>query len=84
MSRENDSKKTDNEKNLLSFPLIVAAIQGDLEAISIIVNHYDKNINYLSTRSVKSENRTVYWDIDSEMYHCLRAHLIHKIQEFKI
>ena len=42
-----------DERGLLPYPVIIAAIKGDPEAMNIVIQHYDSEIAYLSMRTLR-------------------------------
>ena len=57
--------------NLLSFPIIAAAINGNVDAINVVVKHYD-------------ENGMPVLFVDEEMRRRLETKLITRILSFKL
>ena len=46
-----------DERGLLPYPVIIAAIKGDPEAMNIVIQHYDSEIAYLSMRTLPRRRR---------------------------
>ena len=68
----------------ISFPVIVAAASGDVDAINAVLKRYEGYIARLSTRRLYDEDGHSYMVIDEEMRRRLETKLITKILEFKI
>lgn len=76
--------KTCKNGNLLSFPVIYAASQGDAEAISKVLEHYEGYIITLSTRTLYDENGHPHICIDEGIRRRLQTKLIAAVLNFKI
>jgi hypothetical protein len=63
----------------LPLPVILAAIEGDGEALAAVVNHYKGYIRYLAMRPLKDEYGNEYLCVDEDMRLRLEAKLIHSI-----
>ena len=70
--------------NLLSFPIIAAAINGNVDAINVVVKHYAGYITALSTRHLYDENGMPVLFVDEEMRRRLETKLITRILSFKL
>ena len=70
--------------NLISRPVIVAAVSGDPIAMERIVNHYAPYINKLSIRTLYDEYGNPVRVIDDHMRLALEAKLMHAITKFII
>ena len=70
--------------NLLPFPVILAASQGDAEAISIVLEHYDGYITTLSTRTLYDEKGVPHICVDEGIRRRLQTKLIAAVLNFKI
>lgn len=73
-----------NTKTGLSFSIISAAVDGDIDAINTILKRYEGYITRLSTRRLHDENGNSYMVIDEEMRRRLETKLITKILKFKL
>ena len=73
-----------DERGLLPYPVIIAAIKGDPEAINIVIQHYDSEIAYLSMRTLRDERGNTYYGIDEDIRDRLRSHLIRAVLSFKV
>ena len=70
--------------NLLPFPIIAAAINGNVDAINAVVKHYAGYITALSTRQLYDENGMPVLFVDEEMRRRLETKLITRILSFKL
>lgn len=72
------------EDQLLPFSIIESATQGDPDAISSVLNHFDGYIATLSTRTLYDEYGRSYRCLDPELKKRMEAKLIIRIlQKFK-
>ena len=71
-------------ENLLPFPVISAAANGDTEAMCVILKHYDKYIAKLCTRTLKDDAGNSYSYVDEEMRNRLQVRLITRTLNFRI
>ena len=60
-------------------PVILAAVNGDENALAAVVAHYQKYIRALATRPVKDEYGNEYLYVDEDMRLRLETKLIHSI-----
>ena len=66
-------------------PVILAAVNGDENALVAVVAHYQKYIRALATRPVKDEYGNEYLYVDEDMRLRLETKLIHSIvTSFKV
>ncbi len=70
--------------NLLPFPVIAAATNGDVDAINAVLKHYEKYIASLSVKRVYDEKGKGFLIVDEELRRRLETKLITKILAFKI
>lgn len=80
-------KKAYNKKDkvdTLPFYVIKLATQGDVEAINIILKHYERYIIRLSTRELYDQYGNVHFCVDETLRRRLETKLITKIISFKI
>ena len=61
-------------------PVILAAVNGDENALAAVVAHYQKYIRALATRPVKDEYGNEYLYVDEDMRLRLETKLIHSIE----
>lgn len=73
-----------NEADLLSFHIIVAASAGDVEAINVVLKHYEGYIAGLSIRKLYDESGQPHYCVDETLRRRLETKLITKILDFKI
>lgn len=69
---------------LLPFHVISAATHGDIEALSVVLKHYDNYIKRLSTRTVKDDSGNSHSYVDDEMYNRLKLRLITRTLAFNV
>lgn len=69
-------------KDLLTYPVIVAAVSGNVDAINIILKHYEGYIAKLSTRITYDEANIPHLCVDEELRRRLETKLITKILTF--
>ncbi len=60
-------------------PVILAAVNGNEEALAAVVSHYQKYIRALATRPLKDEYGNEYLCVDEDMRLRLETKLIHSI-----
>ena len=72
-----------SERGLLSYDVIAAASEGDLDAINQVVNHYRGYITYLSKINLYDEFGNQYEYFDEEKRQLLEIKLITKILCFR-
>ena len=66
------------------YPIITQAISGDVDAINQILQHYDRYISVLSTRTLYDDAGMPHVCIDEELKRRLETKLITKIIGFKV
>ena len=76
------SKRKNNQ--LLSYPLIVLAASGDVDAINTILKHYEGYIAALSTRQLYDESGNKHFCVDEVLRRRLETKLITKILTFNV
>lgn len=64
------------------YEAIVLASKGDVEAITVVLDHYESYIAALSTRTFYDENRLPHLCLDFEMRRRLETKLITRILHF--
>ena len=69
---------------VLSFPVIAAAVNGNVDAINAVLKRYEGYIAQLSTRKLYDEDGNSYIVVDEEMRRRLETKLITKILKFKV
>lgn len=75
--------KKKNKKTPLPYFVIAAAANGDIEAINMVVKHYEAYITLLSTIFVEGENNETMAVVDDEKKRMLEIHLIAKLLDFR-
>lgn len=78
------ANKTKAKPDLLPFPVIAAATNGNVDAINAVVKYYAAYIAALSTRQLYDENGTPVLCVDEEMRRRLETRLITRILRFKL
>lgn len=78
------TNKAKANPDLLPFPVIVAATNGNVDAINAVVKHYAGYIAALSTRQLYDENGTPVLCVDEEIRRRLETKLITRILTFKL
>lgn len=63
----------------ISYPIIIAAKQGDQEAIQLILRHYEQYINYHSCRSLYDSYGNSRTFIDEEIKSRIQTKLLYQI-----
>lgn len=66
-------------EKLIPYEVIVAAKQGDVEAMTRILRHYDRRISYYSRCPLFDEYGNRYEMVDPEIKSRIQAKLIHQI-----
>jgi hypothetical protein len=69
---------------MVSFPIIVAATDGDIEAVNQIVKHYGGYIAKRSLRPMKDEYGNQHMVVDETLRCRIETRLITKILSFEI
>ena len=76
-------KKSSKGSRLLSYHIILAATSGDVEAINVVLKHYEGYIVVLSTRKIYDECGNPHYCVDETLRRRLETKLITKILDFK-
>lgn len=77
------SSKTKNN-HLLSYPVIVLASSGDVDAINTVLKHYEGYIAALSIRQLYDESGNPHFCVDEVLRRRLETKLITKILTFNV
>lgn len=77
-------KRKNAESDLLPFHVIKAASEGDVDAITKVVDHYERYIMKLSIRKMFDEYGQIHYCIDETLRRRLETKLITKVLQFKI
>ena len=72
-----------DESGLLPYPIIVAAVKGNPDAMNIVVQHYESQMIFLSMRKLRDERGNTYYGIDEDIHDRLRLKLIRAVLSFK-
>lgn len=64
------------------YEAIVLASMGDVDAITVVLDHYESYIVALSTRTLYDENRLPHLCVDTEMRRRLETKLITRLLHF--
>lgn len=75
--------KSEKDSKLLSYHIIVAASAGDVNAINMVLKHYEGYIAVLSTRRMYDENGNLHYCVDETLRRRLETKLITKILDFR-
>lgn len=67
----------------LTYPVIAAAADGNVDAINTVLKEYEGYIAKLSTKKLYDENGNVYEIVDDELRRHLETKLILKVLKFK-
>ena len=78
------SNNKNAESGLLPYPVIIAAIKGDPEAMNIVVQHYESYIASLSMRKLRDDRGNIDWGIDEDIRDRLRSRLMRAVLSFKV
>ena len=77
-----NNKKRNN--HLLSYPVIVLASGGDVDAINAVLKHYEGYIAALSIRQLYDERGNPHFCVDEVLRRRLETKLITKILTFNV
>lgn len=78
----NSTKARKSKYGLLSYPIIVAASSGEVDAINTVLKHYEGYIVTLSTRTLYDDYGNPRLLLDEEMRRELETRLITRIMAF--
>ena len=81
MTMKSDSQR---ERGLLPFEIIVAANEGDPEAVATIMKHYESYMKEQAKRWFVKPNGESNYAVDYEIYDELMIKLMEAILSFKI
>ena len=73
-----------NTENLLPFPVISAAANGETNDMCAILKHYESYIAQLCTRTLKADAGNNYSYVDEEMRNRLQVRLITRTLAFRV
>lgn len=84
MSKRNNRKSSRTPRYaLLPYATILAATQGDADAVAAVLRHYEGYIARLSTRRLYDEHGNVYSGVDEAMRRRLEIKLIAGLLTFR-
>ncbi len=75
--------KKNHNRYLLPFSVILAASNGDVDAINAVLKHYAGYIRTLSQRPFVDDDGNVHMRVDPELYRRLETKLITRILKFE-
>lgn len=73
-----------HKQNVLPFPIIMLAVQGDNVAINQVLKHFERYILRLSQKTLFDDTGTPHYHVELEMKSQLELHLITAILRFEI
>ena len=76
------STPSNADTSQLTYSTISAATKGDVDAINVVLRHYERYIAALSTRTLYDENGVPHLCVDEEMKRRLETRLITRILDF--
>lgn len=79
-----NNKSAKARSGLLPFPVIAAAVNGNVDAIHSVLKHYEGYIAALSMRKLYDKNGCSHWCVDEEMRRRLETKLITRILTFRL
>lgn len=77
-------KRRKNKNKVLNLTTILAASEGDIEAMGIVLKYYERYILKLSTRQLYDEEGYPHYCVDKTLKDRLETKLIAKVLSFKI
>ena len=76
--------KTSKCSKLLPYHIIEAAATGDVEAINVVLKHYEGYIAALATRKLYDEYGNPHYCVDETLRRRLETKLITKVLAFNV
>ena len=73
-----------NRKDLIPYPVIAAAVQGDPDAVNMVIRHYSGYIAALATRMSHDAQGNPYPQVDEDLRRRLETKLILAILDFDL
>ncbi|MDH6363062.1 hypothetical protein M2139_000037 [Enterococcus sp. PF1-24] len=73
-----------NKQNVLPFPIIVLAVQGDVMAMNQILKHFEHYMIKLSQKTLFDEFGNPYIHVEPEIKRTLETKLIMAILNFEL
>lgn len=80
----NSTKIKSASNDLIPFPVIVSAANGDSDAINFVLRHYAGYIAALSMRTLYDKDGNPHLCVDEELRRRLETKLITNLTKFKI
>ena len=80
----NSTKIKGTSNDLIPFPVIVSAANGDSDAINFVLRHYAGYIAALSMRTLYDKDGNPHLCVDEELRRRLETKLITNLTKFKI
>ena len=77
-------EKSSKYSKLLPYHIIAAAASGDVEAINMVLKHYEGYIAVLSTRKLYDTCSNLHYCVDETLRRRLETKLITKILDFEV
>lgn len=85
MNKRTDKKAGARDRtSVLPYPVIVSAVSGNVDAINMVLEHFEGFIAALSTRTMYDEQGNPHLYVDEELRRRLETKLIAKIPTFKV
>lgn len=81
---KNDRRGVKRKDDLVPFPVMMKARDGNVEALNQILDHYKGYITKLATKIVVDEYGQVYYCVDEELKRRLEIRLITTTLKFKL
>lgn len=78
------SKQRGHAIGLMPFNTIISAINGDCSAMDKVLEHYDNQMNYLSTCHIRSEEGFLIPIINMEIKDRLQSKLVYAVTRFSV
>lgn len=72
-----------NEQRYVTYPVLLAAVNGDVVAIESIIEHYRGLICTLAKRTAYRADGSIYQTVDDDIRHRMETDLITAILKFK-
>ena len=83
MNGTNGNQSGFSDKALVPYPVILAATQGDPDAMKMVLQHFSGYIARLSMRKLYDERGNVYFGVDEDIRQRLQARLMRAILTFR-
>lgn len=82
--KANKKAGVQDRKGVLPYSVIVSAVSGNVDAINMVLKHFEGFIAALSTRTMYDEQGSPHSYVDEELRRRLETKLIAKIPTFKV